>query len=173
MELEFSPDQDELRDGVRARLVRRVLPEIAKAFQFRATRIERYIIACYDAGEGGHFRPHRDNTTKGTAHRRFAVTVNLNAEDYEGGDLRFPEYDMRTYRAPTGGAVVFSCSIMHEATAVTRGQPALQVRTSGTAANPIVVTAAPAERRANLGHVADETLRAGADAAGERKGPAG
>lgn len=155
-----------LRDGVRARLVRRVLPEIAKAFQFRATRIERYIIACYDAGEGGHFRPHRDNTTKGTAHRRFAVTVNLNAEDYEGGDLRFPEYDMRTYRAPTGGAVVFSCSIMHEATAVTRGQR--------YAVLPFLYDeAAAAERRANLGHVADETLRAGAGAAGERKGPAG
>ena len=64
--------------AIRARINRRLVPEIRKAFQFQATRIERYIVACYDAAEGGHFRAHRDNTTPGTAHRRFAVTINLN-----------------------------------------------------------------------------------------------
>ena len=64
---------------------------------------------------------HRDNTTKGTAHRRFAVTINLNTEEYEGGDLRVPEFGSRVYRAPTGGAVVFSCSLMHEARPVIKG----------------------------------------------------
>lgn len=103
------------------RIVRRLVPEIQKVFQFRATRLERYIVACYEAEPGGYFRPHRDNTTKGTAHRRFAVTLNLNAEDYEGCDLRFPEFGMQTYRAPTGGAIVFSCSLLHEATAMKRG----------------------------------------------------
>ena len=78
-------------------------------------------MACYPAG-AGWFRPHRDNTTKGTAHRKFAVTINLNAEDYEGGELRFPEFGDRRYRPPTGGAVVFSCSLLHEALPVTRGE---------------------------------------------------
>ncbi|HEX4611960.1 MAG TPA: 2OG-Fe(II) oxygenase, partial [Urbifossiella sp.] len=114
-------DPDVIR-AARTRLHRRVVPEIRKAFQFDATRVERHIVACYDAAVGGHFRRHRDNTTKGTAHRRFAVTVNLNAHEYEGGDLRFPEFGPRTYRAPTGGAVVFSCSLLHEATPVTRGK---------------------------------------------------
>src|SRR5215213_3893702 len=108
--------------AIRARFVRRVAPEIRKAFQFEVTRMERHIVACYDAAEGGHFRPHRDNTTRGTAHRRFAVSVNLNADGYEGGDLRFPEFGAATYRAPTGGGVVFSCSLLHEATRVTRGR---------------------------------------------------
>jgi peroxiredoxin len=103
------------------RIVRRLIPEIQKAFQFRATRLERYIVACYAADPGGYFRPHRDNTTKGTAHRRFAVTINLNAEEYEGCDLRFPEFGSTIYRAPTGGAVVFSCSLLHEATPMRRG----------------------------------------------------
>ncbi len=115
-------DATELREAVRDRVHRRLAPELRKAFSFLATRIERYIIACYDSGDGGYFRPHRDNTTRGTAHRRFAVTLNLNAEDYEGGDLRFPEFDDRTYRAPTGGAVVFSCSLLHEALPVRRGR---------------------------------------------------
>lgn len=115
---EFEP----LRAAVRSRIGTRLAPEIKKAFSFDATRIERYLVACYDGEVGGHFRPHRDNTTAGTAHRRFAVTINLNAEEFEGGELRFPEFGDKTYRAPTGGAVVFSCSLLHEATPVTRGR---------------------------------------------------
>ncbi|QQS11260.1 MAG: 2OG-Fe(II) oxygenase [Rhodospirillales bacterium] len=114
-------DDDRLVKEAIRRITGRLLPSIRRAFQFEATRIERHIVACYDAIEGGFFRPHRDNTTKGTAHRRFAVTLNLNAEEYEGGDLRLPEFGPRTYRAPTGGAVVFSCSLLHEARPVTRG----------------------------------------------------
>ena len=104
------------------RLSRRVIPAIRQAFQFDATRIERHIVACYDASDGGHFRAHRDNTTLGTAHRRFAVTLNLNSEEFDGGELWFPEFSRRRYKAPTGGAIVFSCSLLHEATRVTRGR---------------------------------------------------
>ncbi|WP_199231099.1 2OG-Fe(II) oxygenase [Falsiroseomonas bella] len=111
-----------LQARFRARLVARLVPEIQRAFQFKATRIERYIVACYDAADQGFFRAHRDNTTLGTAHRRFAVTINLNTGEYEGGDLCFPEFGPQTYRAPLGGAVVFSCSLLHEARPVTRGR---------------------------------------------------
>lgn len=111
-----------LRAALSARIHDRLVPSIARAFQFHATRMERYIVACYDAAEGGHFRAHRDNTTKGTAHRRFAVTINLNAEDFDGGELCFPEFGPRRYRAPTGGAIVFSCSLLHQAQPVTRGK---------------------------------------------------
>lgn len=111
-----------LRQACMARLAHRLVPEIQKAYQFQATRIERYIVACYDASSGGYFRPHRDNTTKGTAHRRFAVSLNLNTGDYEGGMLRFPEFGPALYAPPAGGAVVFSCSLLHEATPVVRGK---------------------------------------------------
>lgn len=104
------------------RITRRLVPMIERAMNFRATRIERYVVACYDGATRGFFTAHRDNTTPATRHRRFAVTINLNADEYEGGDLRFPEFGRRTYRAPTGGAVVFSCSLMHEALPVTRGR---------------------------------------------------
>lgn len=112
----------DLKQMVVDRLNRRLLPMVRRAFQFRATRIERYLVACYSAEEGGYVRPHRDNQTLGTAHRRFAVSINLNAETFEGGDLRFPEFGPQTYRPPTGAAVVFCCSLLHEATAVTRGR---------------------------------------------------
>ena len=113
---------DKIKQAARVRILRRVVPEIQKAFQFATTRMERYIVACYDAQTQGHFRAHRDNTTKGTAHRRFAVTINLNAEEFDGGELSFPEFGTRTYKAATGGAVVFSCSLMHEAGRVTNGR---------------------------------------------------
>lgn len=96
-----------LRNDFRTRIERRLVPEIQRAYQFAATRIERYIVACYDAGAGGHFAAHRDNTTRGTAHRRFAVMINLNAGEYRGGELRFPEFGRRTYAAGTGDALVF------------------------------------------------------------------
>jgi predicted 2-oxoglutarate/Fe(II)-dependent dioxygenase YbiX/peroxiredoxin len=112
---------ERLRNAAMYRLHDRLVPEIHKAFQFQATRMERHIIACYDSTDGGFFRAHRDNTTKGTAHRRFAVSLNLNTGEYEGGLLRFPEFGRQTYTAPAGGAVVFSCSLLHEATPVTKG----------------------------------------------------
>jgi len=115
-------DEPELRTEVIRRIERAVLPMIARSFQFRPTRIERYLVACYDASEGGYFQPHRDNETRGTAHRRFACSINLNSEEFEGGDLRFPEFGPRTYRPPTGGAVVFACNLQHEARPVTRGR---------------------------------------------------
>lgn len=106
---------------IQDRIRRRIAPEIAKVHQFHVTRSERFIVSCYAAEEGGHFRAHRDNTTKGTAHRRFAVSVNLNA-DFDGGELSFPEYGRTGYRAPPGGAVVFSCSLLHAVSPVTRGR---------------------------------------------------
>lgn len=107
--------------ATRERVRRRIVPEIRGAHQFEATRMERYLVACYDAAEAGHFRAHRDNTTSGTAHRRFAVSINL-SEDFEGGEIGFPEYGSRTFKPPVGCAVVFSCSLLHRVTPVTRGR---------------------------------------------------
>jgi peroxiredoxin/predicted 2-oxoglutarate/Fe(II)-dependent dioxygenase YbiX len=111
-----------LLDTINQIVLRRVKPEIEKAYQFSITRFERHIVACYDSADQGFFNRHRDNTTKGTAHRRFAMTLNLNTGEYEGGCLHFPEYGRQLYRPDTGEAVIFSCSLLHEATPVTHGQ---------------------------------------------------
>lgn len=108
-------------EAINQAVIRRVKPEIEKVFQFSITRFERHIVARYDAANQGFFNRHRDNTTKGTAHRRFAMSLNLNTGDYEGGCLRFPEYGSQLYRPDTGEAVIFSCSLLHEATPVTQG----------------------------------------------------
>ena len=111
----------ELRALLRERMEQRLYPLIARGLGFKATRIERYLVSCYDAADGAVFHPHRDSTTMGTAHRKFACSINLN-DGFEGGDLRFGEYGLTTYRPPLGGAVVFSCALLHEATRVTQGR---------------------------------------------------
>ena len=114
-------EDEALIEETRRRIRRRVVPFIQRVHQFQVTRMERYIVACYDAADGGHFRPHRDNTTSGTAHRRFAVSVNL-SDDFDGGLLSFPEFGPRTYKPPKGAVCVFSCSLMHTVSPVTRGR---------------------------------------------------
>ena len=111
----------EVRDLVRSHIVRRLLPPMERYFQFKATRMDRCIIACYDSEVGGHFHRHRDNVNAGAQHRRFAVSINLNG-DFDGCDLMFPEFGRRTYRPPDGGALVFSCGALHQVTPVTRGK---------------------------------------------------
>ncbi len=103
-------------------LAQRLMPEIKKAFQYRATRRETYHIASYQGRRGGFSIGHRDNTTSDLAHRRFALSINLNDDEYEGGELRFREYGEQRYRVPTGSAMVFSSSLLHEAMAVTQGR---------------------------------------------------
>ena len=118
---DYDIDDQTLIKELQGRFNRRVVPQILKAHQYKVTRMERYIVCCYAAEDEAHFRAHRDNTTKGTAHRRFAVSVNLN-DDFDGGEVSFPEYGPRSFKAPPGGAVVFSCSLLHAVSRVTRGR---------------------------------------------------
>lgn len=107
---------------LRRQLQRNLLPEIERCFHFRVTRHEIFKLVRYGGEKPGYFRPHRDNVTSDAAHRRFAMTLNLNDPDsYSGGQLRFPEHGPHLYQPPLGGAIVFSCSLVHEATSVTSG----------------------------------------------------
>ncbi|MEO6715133.1 MAG: hypothetical protein ABIM89_17135 [Mycobacteriales bacterium] len=99
---------------------RRVLPEVQRAFAFRATRFEGFKVAWYDESARGFFAPHRDNLTPATAHRVFGLSINLN-DDYTGGELAFPEYGDQRYRAPRGAAMVFSCDLLHAVRPVEEG----------------------------------------------------
>lgn len=100
---------------------RRVVPAVHKAFRVAIQSAEVFRIGCYSAERQGAFARHRDNTTPYTAHRSFAVSVNLNG-GYDGGALAFPEYGRMLYAPPPGGAIVFSCALLHEALPVTAGR---------------------------------------------------
>jgi len=112
---------DRLRSRISQRFQTRLLPEIKKAFHYPVSRYEGLSISRYEGERGGEAHGHRDNSMPEVAERRFAVSINLNAEEFEGGGVRFTEFSKQVYRAPTGGALVFSCSLFHEAMAITKG----------------------------------------------------
>ncbi len=118
-DMPISPDDGQF-GGLRGTLLRRCAPEVSRAFQVRVAHIDRILISRYDAG-AGWFRRHRDNAAANIAFREFALSVNLNTGEYDGGHVLFPEYNDHRYRAPAGGGVVFSSAVLHEVAPVTAG----------------------------------------------------
>lgn len=115
------PPGGPLHKGLRDLLLRRCRPEIAKAFQVDIGHTDRFLVACYEE-DAGYFRRHRDNAPANVAFRQFALSINLNTGNYDGGHVTFPEYNDHRYRAPTGAGVVFSAAVLHEVAPVTRGK---------------------------------------------------
>jgi predicted 2-oxoglutarate/Fe(II)-dependent dioxygenase YbiX len=111
-----------MQKAISDRLAWRIGPELTKGFAFnREFTFDAHVVLSYSA-EGKHFfGAHRDNGAPTTADRAFAVSLNLN-DDYEGGELIFPEYAGVRVRPPAGAAAVFSCSVLHEALPVTLGR---------------------------------------------------
>jgi len=118
--LDLKIHDPELHRQLELALGERIAPEMEKAFRFANFHFERFLVGCYDATRDDRFRPHRDNLSEDTASRRFAVSVNLN-EGFEGGGVVFPEYGPDSYCPGAGGALIFSCSLIHEAMPVTKG----------------------------------------------------
>ncbi len=111
----------EILAAISERFTKRIQPEILRAFTRQVTGVEEFKVVSYDAAAGGRFQAHRDNTMAQFAHRRFAMTVHLNTGDYEGGQLRFPEYGADLYAPPKGDAVIYSSTLLHEVMPVTAG----------------------------------------------------
>lgn len=121
--LDVQVDEPGLLARLRDDIARRVVPAVLRAFQIGVMVIEAPIVGCYDAGEGGRFGRHRDNTSNLTAHRQFALSINLNPEDeYAGGEVWFPEFGRELYRPPAGAALVFSTALLHEVVPVRQGR---------------------------------------------------
>jgi predicted 2-oxoglutarate/Fe(II)-dependent dioxygenase YbiX len=111
-----------MQKAISDRLAYRIGPELTKVFAFdRQFTFDAHVVLSYSA-EGQHFfGAHRDNGAPTTADRAFAVSLNLN-DDFEGGELVFPEYAGVRVSPPSGAAAVFSCSLLHQVLPVTRGR---------------------------------------------------
>ena len=113
--------QNDINKALQITIGRHMATELNMAFNFRDFRFDRFLVGCYEADRGDYFRPHRDNLAPSTKDRIFALTLNLNSNDYEGGELVFPEYGPHKYKPGNGGGILFSCSLLHEALPVTKG----------------------------------------------------
>lgn len=117
---ESFPRDPALEARMHERLLRRALPEIARVYQFNVARRDPFKLLAYPQ-DAGYFRAHRDNETPDVAYRRFALSVNLNAGAYAGGEFRYPEFGPHLFSPATGSALVFSCSLLHEVLPVRNG----------------------------------------------------
>lgn len=113
----FDKDTSEFLDH----RLQRVWPEIYKAFHYRVTKKEALRIGAYKGERGGELHGHRDNVPP-TTYRKFAMSINLNTDKFEGGEIRFPEFGDQRYKPEIGSALVFSSSLFHEAMHVTGGR---------------------------------------------------
>lgn len=111
-----------MQKAISDRLAWRIGPELGKVFGFeREFGFDAHVVLSYSADRNHFFGAHRDNGAPTTADRAFAVSLNLN-DDFEGGELVFPEYAAVKVSPPAGAAAVFSCSVLHEALPVSRGR---------------------------------------------------
>jgi hypothetical protein len=109
----------QLRQAYRERVASRIVPELNRVFGSYISRLEHMNVSSLDESQPAK-AARRNNEHRSEAHRRFVVMVNLN-DDYEGGEVCFPEYGGRLYRMPAGGALVFSASLLVEYKAITKG----------------------------------------------------
>lgn len=111
-----------MQKAISDRLAYRIGPELVKVFAYNHEfAFDAHVVLSYSADGQHFFSAHRDNGAPTTADRSFAVSLNLN-NDFEGGELVFPEYSGVKVKPPAGAAAVFSCSVLHEALPVTRGR---------------------------------------------------
>ena len=96
-----------------------VIPEVEKVFCCEINQREPYKICSYDADSRGFLSDHRDSDPPYT-HRRLGMSVTLN-DDFQGGELLFPEYRRLTEITPSKSAIVFSGQLMHSVSPVTQG----------------------------------------------------
>ena len=108
----------ELAKRIDNKLSRTVLPELRKIFYFDAKYREDYKICSYDGVTSGRFHAHRD-TPAPHQRRRYAMSLLLN-DDYEGGELYLPEYDIKV-KPKANTAIIFPGISAHQVLEVTEG----------------------------------------------------
>jgi predicted 2-oxoglutarate/Fe(II)-dependent dioxygenase YbiX/peroxiredoxin len=119
--LEHVITDPELVRRLNVTLARRISPELAKVFNFRRPfQFDAPVVMSYQPERQDFFGLHRDDLRPRNP-RIFAMSLNLN-DDFEGGELVFPEYSPHGYKMPAGAACIFACGLLHAARPVTRGQ---------------------------------------------------
>lgn len=115
--LHVHPDQ-ELEKMIDNKLSRSLFPEIKKIFYFDVEYRELYKICSYNSETNGRFAAHRD-TVYPHQHRKFALSLILN-DDYEGGELYLPEYDL-SIKPKANTAIVFPGICTHQVNPIISG----------------------------------------------------
>jgi peroxiredoxin len=108
-------------------LIRRIGPEVEKAFSFDDFTLEDLALRWDDpASAADKGRAINDPAVEG---RPFYLLVDLDAAAYSGGEISFPEFGPHRYQPGPGGAIVHAGTLLRELGLVTAGRRSLLVAT--------------------------------------------
>ncbi len=116
-----------LAERIGKTLLRRVGPEVEKAFSFDDFVFESLMLRWDGSSTGADRRCEvEDPAVQG---RAFSLILDLAGEAYEGGDIQFPEYGPHSYKPGSGGALVFAGTLLRELRSVGAGRRSLLTAT--------------------------------------------
>ena len=118
-------EQPDLVAQIGKTLLRRIGPEVEKAFAFDDFAIETIALRWSEGSLSGASDYRRDITDPAVQGRSFSLILDLASEAYEGGDIRFPEYGSHSYRPGTGGGLIYSGTLLGELRPVSTGRRSL------------------------------------------------
>ena len=121
-------------DEITKLLLRRIGPEIEKAFSFDDFSIDSLSLRWDDSTAPGERR--REINDPGVEGRPFQLAIDLDSGGYEGGAISFPEYGPHTYRTGTGGAIIHAGVLLRELAPVVTGRRRLLTATLTRAGKP-------------------------------------
>jgi peroxiredoxin len=116
-----------LSEHVTKMLIRRIGPEVEKAFSFDDFTVEDLALrwdGSASAADKG--RAINDPAVEG---RPFYLLVDLDAAAYSGGDISFPEFGPHRYQPGPGGAIVHAGALLRQLAAVSAGRRCLLTAT--------------------------------------------
>ena len=93
--------------------------KMKEVFNFEVMYRELYKICCYDSESNGRFHAHRDSIAP-HVHRMYGMSLVLN-DDYEGGHLEFPEYNIKL-KPKANTVIIFPGSYSHKVQPITKGK---------------------------------------------------
>ncbi|HEY2891126.1 MAG TPA: hypothetical protein VGJ31_10890 [Dongiaceae bacterium] len=116
-----------LSEHVRKILIRRIGPEVEKAFSFDDFTFEDLALRWGDpASAADKGRAINDPAVEG---RPFYLLVDLDAAAYSGGEISFPEFGPHRYQPGPGGAIVHAGTLLRQLAAVSAGRRCLLTAT--------------------------------------------
>jgi hypothetical protein len=110
-------------------MLRRIGPEVDKVFSFDDFTFEALMLRRDDAAPEAASDLLRERTEGSDIGRGFSILLDLGTGDYQGGEILFPEYGPHRYLPGTGGAVVYSDTLLRELRPVTAGRRCLLTTT--------------------------------------------
>ena len=94
--------------------------KIYNNFGFFTCYREKWKVGIYEGSEEGFYTEHRDNQCRISHRRVSSICMLSNPEEYEGGELHFPELNKK-FKLNKGSLIIFNSNLLHGVKPVTKG----------------------------------------------------